>query len=288
MLKFYSYYSVGGYKDFLLGDSESQDEATYYLPLLPILEEKAKDDKNIALQVEELKALPSIKQLSADNSFGLPPSANVLFSHAGYKLIYKHLEGNKYALSLRDIMPNSKDETGRAIPFLFVIVGDAKDVHFMDIIATYFSANIKTVERSISQLLYMDFEKNGLRFDLMKFNTWLKDIVNSAPSTNLSTLSGSIKIHVNTNSVALLIIPSGVSREKAFAEQQINDQNVVALSIDDIISADDPQRMANMLASVIVQLQKERARNQFLKKVIIAAGVIGLLIGCLMGGTCSR
>ena len=50
MLRYYSYYSVGGYKDFILGTSEDKQEATYYLPLLPVLEERAKTDEDAAKQ----------------------------------------------------------------------------------------------------------------------------------------------------------------------------------------------------------------------------------------------
>ena len=184
MLKYYSYYSVGGYKDFMLGDSECKEDATFYFPLLSVLEERSQKDKEVGKQVAELKALPAIRQLSAENTYGLPSSANVMFSHAGYKLIYKHLEGDMYALALRDISQDSKDETGRSIPFLFVITGDSNaDIRTLDILATYFAGNIKLVEQLLSQLLHMDMDKNGLRFELAKFNKWIKDIVKSYPST---------------------------------------------------------------------------------------------------------
>ena len=35
MLRYYSYYSVGGYKDFYLGSNADQFDASYYLSLLP-------------------------------------------------------------------------------------------------------------------------------------------------------------------------------------------------------------------------------------------------------------
>lgn len=38
MLRYYSYYSVGGYKDFYLGSNADQFEASYYLSLLPVWE----------------------------------------------------------------------------------------------------------------------------------------------------------------------------------------------------------------------------------------------------------
>ena len=137
MLRYYSYYSVGGYKDFILGTNEEKQEATYYLPLLPVLEERAKTDANAAKQVQQLKELPQIHQLSADETYSLPKSARKLFSHAGYKLIYRHLEGDYYALALRNISGKAKDEHGRVIPFMFVILGDSKnDLNALDVLAT--------------------------------------------------------------------------------------------------------------------------------------------------------
>lgn len=41
MLRYYSYYSVGGYKDFYLGSNADQFEASYYLSLLPVWGKKS-------------------------------------------------------------------------------------------------------------------------------------------------------------------------------------------------------------------------------------------------------
>lgn len=283
MLKYYSYYSVGGYKDFILGDSESKDESTYYFSLLPILEERAKNDREAAKQVEELKALPEIKQLSADNAYGLPASAKILFSHAGYKLIYKHLEADKYALAIRDISPKTKDETGRCIPFLFVIIGDSNtDIHILDILATYMACNLMQVENFLSQILYMDMKKNGLRFDLAKLNKWIKDVINTCPSVMLPCISGGIKIHAHRNSVALLLLPNGVSKEKAISEQKIEANQIITVPQSEVISKEDPEKLVDLLLNVSKQLREEKKLNEKMKKGIIAAGIGGFLFGSLI------
>ena len=280
MLTFYSYYSVGGYKDFMLGNSQSQNEATFYLPLLPVLEERAQNDKNIAKQVEELKFLPSIKQLSGNNAYGLPENANVLFSHAGYKLIYRHLQDDKHAIALRDITPETKDENGRTIPFLFVIVGDEKeDVHVMDCIVSYMVSNLRNVESVLVNTLYMDKEKNGLRFDLAKFNKWIKHIVKSTTSTIVPTLSGGIKVAGEYNKVALLLLPDGITEQNAIMEQKILNKQIVSVSSSEIISKEDPDKLVEMLMEVSNQLKDEKKRNAMMKKGMIAAGVGGFFIG---------
>ena len=102
MLRYYSYYSVGGYKDFYLGSNADQFEASYYLSLLPVWEKRAqdKDDAELQKKVDELKKLPSIKVMDEKQSYGMPNAGNSLFSHGGYKLIYEHLEGDIYALAV--------------------------------------------------------------------------------------------------------------------------------------------------------------------------------------------
>lgn len=288
MLKYYSYYSVGGYKDFMLGDSESKEEATFYFPLLPVLEERAQNDSEAAKQVADLKALPEIKQLSTENSYGLPSSANVLFSHAGYKLIYKHLEGDRYALALRDISQNTKDETGRTIPFLFVIVGDSADIRTLDILAAYMACNVKQVEKILSQLLYMDMEKNGLRFELAKLNRWIVEIVKQNPSTTIPTISGGKKIHANQNKVALILLPSGITAAKAISEQKLETKEIVDVPQSEVISKEDPDKLVDLLLHVSKQLQDERKRNELMKKGLLAAGIGGFLVGSIIASCCHK
>lgn len=288
MLKYYSYYSVGGYKDFMLGDSESKEEATFYFPLLPVLEERAQNDSEAAKQVADLKALPEIKQLSTENSYGLPSSANVLFSHAGYKLIYKHLEGDRYALALRDISQNTKDETGRTIPFLFVIVGDSADIRTLDILAAYMACNVKQVEKILSQLLYMDMEKNGLRFELAKLNRWIVEIVKQTPSTTIPTISGGKKIHATQNKVALILLPSGITAAKAISEQKLETKEIVDVPQSEVISKEDPDKLVDLLLHVSKQLQDERKRNELMKKGLLAAGIGGFLLGSIIASCCHK
>jgi hypothetical protein len=73
MLRYYSYYNVGGYKDMFLGDSNMKTDKTYFLPLLPIWKKKASaGDSDLAAKVKSLEALTSIKIVTRDESYGLP------------------------------------------------------------------------------------------------------------------------------------------------------------------------------------------------------------------------
>ncbi len=288
MLRYYSYYSVGGYKDFLLGDSQSKVEATYYFALLPVLEERAKTDAEAKKQVAELKALPSIKQLSSDDNCDLPISARILFSHAGYKLIYKHLEGDKYALALRDISNKEKDEGGRSIPFLFVIVGDKEDVRTLDLLAAYMASNIKTTESMLIHVLAMDMEKNGLRFNLSEFNAWKDKIINETRSTSLACASRLINIHACPNKVGLLVLPNGIPVKVAATEQKLQGYEVVCADEIEIIPKDDPDKLYDLLVDLIAKIVDERKRNALLRKLLIASGVGGAIAGFIAAICCNH
>lgn len=289
MLRYYSYYSVGGYKDFILGTNQSGVEATYYLPLLPALEERAKDDAEVSKTLQSLKRLPRIKQLSASETYNLPISARTLFSHAGYKLIYRHLEGPYFALALRDISDKNKDELGRTIPFMFVITADeTEDLKSLDILATYFASHIKSVEAVMSTHLYMDIEKNGLKFEVEKFNDWIKTIIRDYHSSVLPTMNGKTIIQAENNSVALLVIPEGISEQKAITEQKIENMNITSVKEIEILSKEDPERLVKQMLALTEELKDERKQNALIKKGVIAAGVGGLLVGALIASCCHK
>ena len=289
MLRYYSYYSVGGYKDFILGTNKSIEEATYYLPLLPILEERAKDDPDVAKQLEGLQNLPKIEQLSAEKTYNLPIAARTLFSHAGYKIIYKHLEGEFYALALRDVPNKTKDEHGRSVPFMFVIMCDCKeDVRMLDFLATYFASNVKSVEKTLSQHLFMDIENNGLKFELAKFNNWVNDVIANHPSTQLPTVAGELFVHAVANKVALLVLPDGISEQKAITEQKLETMEITSVKEIEILSKEDPEKLVKQILSIADELKEERKKNAIIKKGTIAAGVGGFLIGALIASCCQK
>ena len=134
----------------------------------------------------------------------------------------------------------------------------------------------------------MDMEKNGLRFDLAEFNTWIRDIVNTSPSTTLPTLSGGFKIHANKNKVALLLLPNGISKEISISEQRIAANDTVMIPISEVISKDDPNKLVDLLVNVSEQLRDEKKRNEILKKGLVGAAVGGFILGSISGFLGSR
>lgn len=288
MLRYYSYYSIGGYKDLYLGSNEDQAKETFYLPLLPILEEEAKTDSNARRQFDELNELPRIYQLSDKNNYGLPSGAASLFSHAGYKVLYKHVQGSTHALAIRDITCGSKDEMGRSIPFLLVITGDnPDDVRKLDIIATYITSYLKDSEETISSFIGYDRDKNGLRFKLSEFNNWIIRIVRETNSNKVVSSNGVTRVNGSSGNVALLVLPSGIGIQTAIEEQNLFGYDIKSVNMNDIICKSDTERIISKLEETTEELNRVKASYALMKKVAIGAGIAGFLMGLILR-SCGR
>ena len=283
MLRYYSYYSIGGYKDLYLGSDDDKSEETFYLPLLTVLEEEAKTDENARRQFDELNKLPKIYQLSDKNNYGLPSGAASLFSHAGYKVLYKHVQGKTHALAIRDITCGSKDEMGRSIPFLMVITGDTpNDVRKLDIITTYITSYLKSSEETISSFIGYDRDKNGLRFKLAEFNNWIDRIVQESHSNIVVSLSGVIRVNGSPGKVALLILPPGINKQAAIDEQNLIEYDIISANMNDIICKSDTERLINQLEETTEELNRVKASYAMMKKTAIGAGIIGFIMGLVL------
>lgn len=283
MLRYYTYYSIGGYKDLYLGSSEDKMASTYYLPLLPIIEENAKNDAEAQKEYEKLKDLPRIFQLSDTNNYKLPSSALSLFSHAGYKLIYKHLEGDIHALALRDIECGAKDETGRTIPFLIVITGDTpEDVKQLNYVATYFASYLKETEKDVSSFIGYDKEKNGLCFKLADFNKWLECIVKENKSCKIVTEDSVITVRGAEGKVALITLSGGIDLQCAVKEQSLMSNEIISVEMDKIVSKAETEEIINQLDKTTQELNRAKSLNSLMKKIAVAAGIGGFILGAII------
>lgn len=284
MLRYYAYYSVGGYKDFYLGSNEDKYESTYYLSLLPIWEERAKknNDTDLMQKVECLRELPQIEYLDEHNTYGLPNEGSVLFSHGSYKLIYRHLQGDTYALAVRDIQCNQKDEAGRSIPFLFVILADkTEDVKLLNKLAAYATEHISAFCEVVSSCFVYDVEKNGLRFELGKFNQWVIYVQNVCSSTLVATTYADIDITSKPNKVSLFLLPNGIPEDLAIKEQKIENMAVQFVKESDLLPKDNPELLIKNLRQYFVEETKrkeEEINKKNLKKLAYAIGG-GLVAG---------
>ena len=283
MLRYYTYYSVGGYKNLYLGSDSDKVDKVYYLPLLPVLEEEAAGDPESKRQFETLNALPKICQLSDKNSYGFPSAGILLFSHAGYKIICRHITGSTYALALRDITCGAKDEMGRSIPFLIIITGDTSDdARKLDILAAYFASYLKDTEQTIASLIGYDIEANGLCFKLGEFNTWIAGILRGDHSVKVVTKEGVLRVESARGCVALLCLPGGISEAYTAKEQHIDGYKINSVTMSDVISKSDVEQIINQLETVTAERDRAKASCGMMKKVAAGFGVVGFVLGLIL------
>lgn len=284
MLRYYSYYSVGGYKDFFLGDSDNKAECTYYFPLLSFLEEEAKTSDSAKNRFDLLKTLPRIEQLSEKDTHELPKSANVLITHPGYKLMYKHLEGNVHALAIKDLSNNDKDDMGRDIPFLLIITGNtSKDHQNLGLLAVYMANNLASSQKMISECIGMDYELNGLQFHLSKFNAWVEKIVKEQRTQNVITVEGSLAVDATPNAVSLLVLPHGITEQQAIVEQKLSEMRVTSVAIDHLVTTDDAEKMLVQVTQMSDRLSDENRQLKRLKTISIIGAAVGFVVGLVLG-----
>ncbi len=260
MLRYYSYYSVGGYKDMYLGNLEMKETETYFLPLLPVWKKKAIDnnDNELSAKVNYLESLPSIKILKNDDVYGFPKECGNVISHGAYKVIYYGVQSGEYVLAIRDIAGMAKDETGRSIPFLIAIVGDDKTI--LDKICSYIIGNMDSTEKFLSKMFRYDADKNGICFCLQDFNKWIEEI--SAKTLALS------KVDVS-NDKAFVLIPDGLNKNIAVKEQSLQNRKVKAVMLGEL------DAFLNEVDSKIVISKKQIA---IVSLAILAIGLALIII----------
>lgn len=220
MIKYYSYYNYGGYKDLFLGSSKDIVEYRYFLPMLSVY----MTDPSMQEKVEAWKNLPEIISLSNQTEeYSYPSEARVMMSHAGYKLQYRII-GNYDVCALRDIA-GSKDTYGRSCPFVMMFVADTpEDKSSLKILTHYIWCHTQEVENLFSGLFVNDFDVNGLRFSVK--------ILNDSVQSIISTYKESIEGNPYKRKVPFFIVPDGIQFRNAFEEQQISKDDV-ALAYDE-------------------------------------------------------
>lgn len=217
MLRYYSYYSVGGYKDLFLGDSITNDKRRYYLPLLPMLETQGETDEKKKAELERLAKLPRIEVLGRCNTFGLSEKALTLISHAAYNLILLHLEGDTFALCLREITGENNDVP----PFLLLITGEGNDdICILERLVAWMSADMVATKTFLSSIIHYDVETNGYCVEIKKLNEWINNI--TADNQAVVTVCGhKIEIKARAGAVALLILPKNITVNYTISEQRL-------------------------------------------------------------------
>lgn len=170
MIKYFTYYSFGGYKDIYVGSDSNSADASYFIPLLNVWKKSDKPEN-----VEKLAKAASVKQvelITKSNSAGFPTECNLMFSHGGYSAIYRTLSDGRTCLCIRDIPNGTKDEEGRDIPFNFMFLADSEEsIDKLDVLALQYLASIKETNSLIASAITYDYIINGFKFDLAKLDS---------------------------------------------------------------------------------------------------------------------
>lgn len=275
MLRYYTYYSIGGYKDLYLGSSKDPYDATWYFPLLPLMEEEAKGNPDKESEVEALKSLPAIHQLSSSNYYDLPKSTRVMFSHAGYKILFREVMEGGYALAIRNITSMQKDDIGRSTPFLIVITGETSDDReALSYLTAYMTSHIEVAESYLANIITLDMEKNGYKFALQHFNEWINEIIRNYPDTFV--LTSACKVSVSQR-LPFVVLPEGVTREIFKKEQSIEGNSFVSVNLSNIVSNAAPAQLHKDMELVVKENERPKYSNaKFLRSI---AGLILYWIG---------
>lgn len=266
-----------------LGDSSMTDAEICYLPLLSIWKKKAAlGDQEAASKVKLTESLPKIQLLNSQESYGLPKEAEAMFSHGGYKVIFTVTTSGESIFAIRDINGSSKDEAGRAIPFLMVIVGTtADDAKILEKVAVFACSHLDTVSHDLAEFFYYDPTKNGVIFKLSAMNAMVAKIA-AEGSNSLLTLDGSKTIQAKRGTVSLLVLPEGITKELAVAEQGLAGMPVVTVPIARILPLDNQKKLASVLNNV-KDVKSSVFTDKRVQYIIGGAIILGFIAGYFVG-----
>lgn len=283
MLKYYSYYNVGGYKDMFLGDSSMNLNETYYIPLLANWKKKAiSGDAEAENRVKSVENLPMIQLLSSSDKFGLPQEAEPMFSHGGYSVMLTVGLNGESIFAIRNIESDTKDDAGRTVPFLLVIVGTtSNDAIILEKVAVYASSHLDSFSKELSGLFYYDADKNGIVFRLAALETIIRKIADDW-TNKLLTTSGPISIEAKPGTVPLLVVPEGISDNKALTEQGIKGVSVRTIPIGQILPLDNQKKLIATLVNAKGSRSSVFKEKNFLY-IICAAVFFAFIAGFFIG-----
>lgn len=165
MIRYYTYYNCGGYKDLYVGSDSMKVDATYFVPLLPVWRNRRApgDSEKIA----KAEAVTQVELITNTDLCGFPHECNVLFSHAGYKAIYMTLQDGTACFCIRDIDELSRDEENRRTPFNFLFIAEGQDsIKKLDSLALSYLDDSTGVEDIIRKSISYDPIVNGIKFSL--------------------------------------------------------------------------------------------------------------------------
>lgn len=203
---------------------------TFYMPFLANMKEKAPSPQDIE-RVAELDKLPKIELLTSNGRKGLPQEADTLIVHGSYKMIYTHLTAEKYIIAIRDIGNNDRDDNGRNVPFMLLVMSDSlSDIPQMNKLAAHISNNLKSVCDELAGIIHYDLDVNGICFELEKMNRFVAGVNGG---TNVRLADGKNEtVAAREGEIALLIVPSGITSDYTLKELNMGKKTAFVLAPD--------------------------------------------------------
>lgn len=214
MIRYFTYYSCGGYKDIYVGSDNDSSPASYFIPLLNVW--KKNDKPGNAEKIERAESVQHVELITKNNSAGFPSECNLMFSHGGYNAIYRTLHDGKACLCIRDIPNGTKDEEGREIPFNFMFLASGQEsIEKLDRFASEYLYKSNEINGLIANAISYDYVINGVKFDLTRLNALL--------STNGED---SLALYHQAGTIDYLKITSRNQTALALKEQNIDEKKV--------------------------------------------------------------
>ena len=210
MIKYFAYYSVGGYKDMYLGNNEMNEEYTYYSPFYSQWKSNTLPEKLVDRMKEQLEYLDKqthIKILTATDE-DLSKDATKFVVHSGFKLACCTLNNGATTIALKELKGNAKDENERSIPFMLQLLSD--DVNTQVALAEYIRTHLEAEEAFFANLFEYNANYNCLQFNIAKLNAWMKDVVEN----KLNAVNDTSK----TQRLHMLVLSNGVTKEYVLSE----------------------------------------------------------------------
>lgn len=226
MIRIYSYYNHGGFKDMYLGTFDEDVDVKYFIPLYKVYEKRLAEnpnDKKSADKITLWSSLVQIKELNENSSEAYPQDASIVISHSGYKVMLKQLQNGTTLLAVRDI-PGHADEFNRPSPFAVMLIGDGKQEYKnLCILADYLKTkeNLSLFETFCSGVFEHDIKVNALQFHFKEFVSEVKDIISKHEIKE--------EKFINDRKVKLIVVPETLKAIDAIREQGLTQYDIELL-----------------------------------------------------------
>jgi hypothetical protein len=220
MIRYYCQYSYGGFKTFHI-NGEAHEELT--------------------------------QVVTAENSYGFPPLADLYFNQGGAKILYRFLDSQTLSLVVKEIPGHGLDTDNRPISCAVQFIGDAEDRGVMDRLTIHIANNLEKFEKAFADMFDL---RGGLHFE----GDQLVDIVRACgPECNYEGDSRLLHIREQKGTV-LLFVPfsDNFGRDekvtaKTLAELQLPNE---AREEDKVIRLSELMTMQYLLQPVAVREKK--------------------------------